>query len=312
MKVHTRIADLSTITGPLHLAIGVFDGIHLGHQAVIGNATESAKNSGGTAVVVTFDPHPIRVLASKKAPRLLASLPHQVRLLSKMGIQHLLVISFDTEFAEKPAESFVNELCESAASSGGIARISVGESWKFGRGRGGDVALLEKIGAEQGFSVSGVPIFEIDGVPVSSTRIREAVTHGEFEIARELLGRAYSVLGTVIEGRKLGRTLNFPTANLAVHSEQLPPVGVYAVRADGAGDSWNGVANLGFRPTVEGAKAKLLLEVHLFGLNHEIYGEDIEVEFVKFLRGEQKFDGLDALKAQIAADAKAAREMLGE
>ncbi len=307
MKVFTSIADLGSLTGPFHLAIGVFDGLHPGHRAVIDDAIQSAAASGGTPVVVTFDPHPIRVLAPDKAPRLLASLPHQVRLLGGMNAQNLLVIEFNQEFAAKPADQFVHDLCESAAPGGGIARISVGEDWQFGKGRAGDVALLEKIGAERNFSVSGVPMVEIEGAPVSSTRIREAVSEGDFATAEKYLGRPYTVLGTVIEGRKLARTLGFPTANLAVHSEQLPPPGVYAISADGSGDSWNGVANLGFRPTVEGAKAKLLLEVHLFGLDHEIYGEDIEVEFIEFLRSEQKFDGLTELQAQIEADVKAAK-----
>ncbi|MDF1656963.1 MAG: riboflavin kinase, partial [Verrucomicrobiales bacterium] len=158
-----------------------------------------------------------------------------------------------------------------------------------------------------GFSVTGVGTVEVKSMRVSSTRIREAVGAGDFEIAKSLLGRDYTVFGTVIEGRKLGRTLGFPTANFTVHREQLPPTGVYAVKAIGAGDGWNGVANLGYRPTVEGGEMKRLLEVHLFGLDHEIYGEDLEIEFVEFIRPEKRFDGLEALKAQIAIDVEAAR-----
>jgi riboflavin kinase/FMN adenylyltransferase len=148
---------------------------------------------------------------------------------------------------------------------------------------------------------------EVGGMRVSSTRIREAIAAGDFGVAAALLGRVYTVFGTVIKGRQLGRTIGFPTANLTVHSEQLPPTGVYAVRAAGSGDSWNGVANLGYRPTVEGGEVKRLLEVHLFGLDGEIYGEDLEVEFIEFIRPEQKFDGLKALQEQIHKDVAAAR-----
>ncbi|NNE93629.1 MAG: bifunctional riboflavin kinase/FAD synthetase, partial [Verrucomicrobiales bacterium] len=278
------------------------DGLHLGHQAVIRAALDSAAEGEGEAVVITFDPHPVRVLSPQNAPRLLASLPHQIQILGGLGVKNLLVIEFDREFADREAEDFVRDLCRVP-----VARICVGENWKFGRGRRGNVELLEKLGAELEFAVSGIPILKIEGSAVSSTRIREAVAAGDFEVAQKLLGRPYTVLGTVIEGRKLGRTIGFPTANLTVHSEQLPPTGVYAVRATGSGDSWTGVANLGYRPTVEGGKTKRLLEVHLFGLEHDIYGEDIEVEFVKFLRPEKKFDGVDDLKKQIATDAEAAQ-----
>lgn len=311
MDLLRHIGELNQLKGPLHLAIGVFDGLHLGHQAVIRAAQQSAAESGGTAVVVTFDPHPIEVLSPGNAPRMLTASAHKLILLQRqLGVKHVLVVPFDREFAEQTGEQFVESLI-AAAPPGGMARICVGQTWQFGKGRSGDVALLENLGSRFGFGVSGITTVEVRGMRVSSTRIREAIAAGDFEVAAALLGRVYTVYGTVIKGRQLGRTIGFPTANLTVHSEQLPPTGVYAVRATGAGDSWNGVANLGYRPTVEGGEVKRLLEIHLFGLDSEIYGEDLEVEFVGFVRPEQKFEGLEALRKQISRDVDAARRLLG-
>ena len=311
MNVMLQIDALNDVPGPLHLAIGVFDGIHLGHQAVIQAAVDSAEKKGGTVVVVTFDPHPVEILSPQNAPRLLTASRHKMHLLGRvMGIRNVLVVPFTQDFSEKTGEEFVNALL--AASPGeGIARICVGKNWRFGKGRSGTTELLREIGKVHDFEVSAVETVKLEGMRVSSTRIREAVGAGDFGIAEALLGRTYTVFGTVIEGRKLGRTSGFPTANFTVHREQLPPTGVYAVRATGSGDGWNGVANLGYRPTVEGGAMKRLLEVHLFGLEHEIYGEELEIEFVEFLRPEQKFDGIDALKDQIARDVEAARAILG-
>lgn len=308
MEVLYDIADLRRLPGPLHFAIGVFDGVHQGHRAVIDAALASAEE-GGSAVVVTFDPHPVQVLSPRNAPRLLTASAHKLFLLERMlKVDSVLIVNFDRAFSEQTGEEFVRALIEN--SSDGVARICVGEQWQFGKGRSGDIELLRKIGEENGFEVTGVGTVEAGGMRVSSTRIREAIGAGDFDVANSLLGRCYTVFGTVIEGQKLGRAIGFPTANLTVHQEQLPPTGVYAVRATGAGDSWNGVANLGYRPTVAGGLVKRILEVHLFGLEHEIYGEELEVEFVRFIRPEQKFDGVDALKGQIGKDVEAARKIL--
>lgn len=312
MNVMPEIPALRQAPGPLHLAIGVFDGVHLGHRAVIEAAQDSAAEVGGSVVVVTFDPHPVEVLSPRNTPRLLTSPAHKLIILERsLGIEHVLVVPFTAEFSERSGEEFVEDLLAGGPPEG-IARICVGESWRFGKGRSGTTDLLREIGSRRGFEVTGVGTIRAHGMRVSSTRIREAVGAGDFGVAASLLGRRYTVYGTVIEGRKLGRTLGFPTANFTVHREQLPPTGVYAVRAEGAGDSWDGVANLGYRPTVEGGEMKRLLEVHLFGLDHEIYGEDLEIEFADFLRPERKFDGVEALKEQIARDVEAAREVLRE
>jgi len=303
MQVIEKIADLETLPGPLHLAIGVFDGVHLGHRAVIEAAEESARLAGGTAVVVTFDPHPVEVLKPELAPRLLTDTPHKLLVLGReFRLGAVLLVRFDADFASLSGESFVGQLL-AAAEEGGIARICVGRSWRFGKGRSGDLALLERLGEAHGFSVSGIDTVELGGDRVSSTRVRESVAAGDLDTAALLLGRRYSVHGPVVRGRQLGRTIGFPTANLSVNREQLPPPGVYAVVAGGSAGRWEGVANLGHRPTVEGGGAELKLEVHLFGVDRELYGEDLEVEFVAWIRPEQRFDGLDALKEQIRRDA---------
>ncbi len=311
MTVLRSIDELAAIGRPVHAAIGVFDGVHRGHQAVIREAQDSAAVAGGVACVITFDPHPVRVLAPTYAPRLLTATSHKLRLIEDLGVELVIIVTFDRAFAETPAEAFVHHLDQSARS---LARICVGRDWRFGKGGDGDLSLLEDLGRQLGFAVSGVETVEVEGMVASSTRIREAVAGGDFAIAETLLGRPYTVLGTVIEGRRLGRQIGFPTANLTVHSEQLPPTGVYAVRIEIDGESGKphpGVANLGYRPSVEGDAAKRLLEVHLLDWQGDLYGQEVEVRFVEFLRAERRFEGLDSLQAQIARDVESARGILG-
>lgn len=312
MDVIREISGLGEWPGPLSLAIGVFDGVHVGHQAVIEAARSFALEKGGTAVVVTFDPHPVDVLAPEKAPRLLTNPTHKLRIFREtLDIRHVLLVGFDRRFSAFSGEEFVRQLL-SAAGDPGIQKICVGQDWRFGKDRSGDIGLLSRMGKEHGFEVEGLGTVSVDGARVSSTRVREAIQAGDFSLAARLLGRPYSVLGEVVRGRQVGRTLGFPTANLSVRREQLPPAGVYAVRAAGENESWNGVANLGYRPTVEGGTGELRLEVHLLGLDREIYGEEIEVTFVRKLRDEKKFDGLEALKHQIGVDLEEARRIFSD
>jgi len=302
------IDQLREVPGPLFLAIGVFDGVHLGHQAVIRRALEAAQREGGTAVVVSFDPHPVRVLRPDHAPRLLTSTAHKLQLIRELGVQHQLVIHFDLHFAATPPEEFIRSL---AAAARPLREICVGFEWSFGKGRAGNLALLERMGGELGFAEVGVPAVEIDGEIVSSTLIRAAVESGDLSRAARLLGREFTILGTVVEGDHLGRQLGFPTANLSAHNEQYPPNGVYAVEARRDGRTLPGVANIGVRPTVKHAGGVRLLEVHLFDFDQEIYGEDLEITFRKFLRPEQKFASLEALREQISRDSVEARLVFG-
>jgi riboflavin kinase/FMN adenylyltransferase len=299
VNVLRSISDLAKIRGPLVLAVGVFDGFHLGHRAVIERAIADAGAVGGTAVVVTFDPHPAVILRPQNAPPLLTSTRHKLRLFGEAGVQHVLVLEFTPEFAAKAPEIFIGEL---AAACSPLREICVGEDWAFGKERAGNLALLSAIGAKLGFNAVGIPAVTVDGGAVSSTVIRAAVEDGALDVAARLLGRDFGVFGKVVEGRRLGHTLGFPTANVRPESEQLPPNGVYAVRSALDGKSHAGIANVGVRPTVSAGEMQRLVEVHLFDFSSEIYGSDIEVIFQRFVRPEQKFPNLDALRTQIARD----------
>ena len=297
------LAGLRAVNGPAVLAIGVFDGVHLGHRSVITRAMDDARRLGGTAAVITFDPHPARVLRPEKAPRLLTSTPHKVRIVEGLGVRHIVAIPFTQEFAGQEPEAFIRSL----ASACDLREICVGHEWCFGRQRAGNLALLQRLGDELGFAEVGVPAVRIDEEVVSSTLIRAAVEAGDLAKADRLLGRPYSILGTVQRGAQLGRTIGFPTANLSAHSEQFPPNGVYAVDALLPDGTRRGVANIGLRPTVEKDAVERRLEVHLFDFDGDLYGQDFEVIFRRFIRSEQRFDSLDALRAQIALDAADAR-----
>ena len=304
MRVLHSIEELAKIPGPVCVAIGVFDGVHLGHQALIQRVMQEADKVGGSAVVLTFHPHPARVVRPESAPRLLTSTLHKEKLIRALGCPNLLLVTFDAEFAAQAPETFIEKLARQANP---LRCLCVGHQWAFGRGRSGNVDLLRSLGARLGFETVEIDPVTAGGETVSSTRIRRCIEAGDFDSARELLGRDYTILGTVQHGAKLGTKLGFPTANLAAHNEQFPPNGVYSVRALFR-DEWRaGVANIGTRPTVDGVSGRLL-EVHLFEHSGECYGEEMEVRFVHFLRPEQKFESLDALKAQIAKDAELARQ----
>jgi riboflavin kinase/FMN adenylyltransferase len=312
MKVLRSIAELAVVPAPVVLAIGVFDGLHLGHRSVLSRALREAERLGGTAVPLSFDPHPARVLRPEQPPLLLTATEHKLRLLAAMGFENALLLAFDAALRATSAEAFVRSL---AAAACPLAAVCVGHQWSFGRGREGNLELLAQLGAELHFEEIGVPEVEWEGEPVSSTRIRNALAAGNLPLASQLLGRSCTVLGEVCHGRALGRTIGFPTANLALFNEQLPPNGVYAVRVnllagDGGELPYRGVANLGVRPTVDGGEEAPSLEVHLFDFDGDLYGRRLEVEFVSFLREEKRFDSLALLQEQIAHDANQARSLL--
>lgn len=304
--IRNRLEDLPALGVPLHLAMGVFDGVHVGHQAVIERAVKAAAREGGLAGVLTFDPHPIRVIAPQKAPTsLLETLEHKARAVADYGVQLFIPLRFDLEVAKMEAAEFIEKLTASP-----VKTIAVGEDWRFGRDRGGDVKFLADEAAKRGFKLEAVPPVMHDGERVSSTRIRQAIRDGNLDAAAQMLGRPYVVCGTVIEGRKLGRTIGFPTANLATGDAQLPPDGVWAVRARlPDGRNLPGVANLGIRPTLDGESRTL--EAHLFDFSGNLYGQELEIRFLKHLRTEIKFPSIEALRTQIQRDATEARDFLG-
>jgi riboflavin kinase/FMN adenylyltransferase len=272
-------------------------------------AQSEAKRLGGTAVPLSFDPHPAQVLRPDGAPLLLTPPEHKLHLLRGLGFSHALILPFDQAMAATSADNFIESLALAARP---LAAICVGQEWAFGKGRHGNLQKLGQLGAQLHFHEIGVPEIQIDGEVVSSTRIRNAVTLGNFSESERLLGRPYSVFGRVQQGRALGRTIGFPTANIALSSQQLPPHGVYAVRVRDvhSGAVYSGVANLGIRPTVDTLSGPPLLEAHLFDFSADLYGNNLEVEFVAHLREERKFASVALLKSQIELDTTQARAVL--
>ena len=305
MEILRSIPELERLRGPLFLAIGVFDGVHRGHQAVISTSAEHARAASGTPVVVTFDPHPEKVLRPESAPHLLSATQHKIALIRALGVEHLLIINFDKQFAATEPEDFVQQL---VTHSKPLREICVGHEWSFGKKRRGNLDLLKKLGANMNFDVVGILPVTINSAVVSSTAIRQAIEKGDLTKAAEMLGHEYTILGTVTRGDNLGKKIGFPTANLSAHSEQFPPNGVYAAEARIDGELYRGVINLGIRPTVSSGKSERVLEIHLFDFNRDIYGRDVEVRFLKFLRPEKKFENLDALVQQIRQDVEQARQ----
>jgi riboflavin kinase/FMN adenylyltransferase len=304
VNILPAVADLAQIQGPIILAIGVFDGVHLGHRAVIERALHDARAMNGTAVIVTFDPHPIRVLRPAEAPRLLTSTRHKIQLIRELGAKHLLIIPFNETFATTPPDRFIRTLAEACRP---LREICVGHQWSFGKGRAGNLDLLKDLGDSLGFDEVGVHAVQVDRKIVSSTLIRNAVAQGDLAAAQRLLGRPFTVLGTVVAGDGRGRTLGFPTANLNTANEQFPPNGVYAATVLRKGEKIPAVVNIGVRPTVAVQSGERLLEVHLLDFSGDLYGEELELGFGRHLRPEQKFASLDELRAQIARDAAVAR-----
>jgi riboflavin kinase / FMN adenylyltransferase len=303
MKVLRTLDELKSLPGSTHLAIGVFDGLHIGHQAVIGRAQESARQARGKAVVVTFDPHPVRVLRPGKAPRLLTSTRHKLKLIENLGVDAVLLLEFTLEFSKTPPEIFIANLAQAANR---LSQICVGQEWTFGANRSGSIRLLEELAPKMGFQVASVPPVFVGERVVSSTLIRSAVESGDLDSAAKYLGRDFTILGTVTAGRQLGRRLGFPTANLRAHNELFPPNGVYAAKAWFRENVYGGVVNIGVRPTIENETGERILELHLFHFDQQIYEEDVEVAFLEYLRPEQKFAGIDELRAQIQRDAETA------
>jgi len=301
--VHTA-NELNAGNRKVCLAIGFFDGVHLGHQQIIRQTITDARKHGALALVITFDHHPNAVVAPARVPPLIYSLPQKLRTIESLGPEAALLIHFDQAFSQKTGETFIREL---AGAWSGIQSICVGANFAFGHKRSGHVDLLKQLGGELKFSVHGMAAVSLDGEPVSSTRIREAIRAGDLDAASQMLGRAYSIAGPVVEGDKLGRQLGFPTANLDAAGLGLPPSGVYAIHAMVRGQIHRALLNIGTRPTLENPNPPLRVEAHLLDFNGELYGEELEIVFAEKLREEQKFASVDELKAQIARDIERAK-----
>ena len=307
MNILHSIGELSGLKGPIVLAAGTFDGVHLGHRALIRRAMQEAATCKGTAVVMTFDRHPASLLRPEKAPGLLTRNAEKIALLEEMGIPALLLLPFTSELAAVPARDFIASLVQAASR---LRAICVGSQWSFGRGGEGNVGLLREFGAQWNFEVIQIDPIQSAGLPISSTRIRTVIASGDLDQASAYLGRPFLVSGEVVTGAGLGSKIGFPTANVDVVGMQLPPNGVYAVKVLRGGSVLTGVCNIGLRPTVDASATVPVVEVHLFDFSADLVGESLSLEFVKFLRPEQKFAGLEELKAQIARDCASAGGVL--
>lgn len=292
---------------PLHLAIGMFDGVHLGHRAVVEAAVHSARGGGGIAGVLTFWPHPSAIFRPESPTKLIQDAATKARMLLALGVDVVITQSFTPELAAVFAEDFLPWLKRRLPR---LAAVYVGENFRFGQGRRGDVALLVASGRQHGVRVFSAPRVNLDGEPISSTRIRAQLEAGDIEAANALLGYAYVATGVVTPGKRLGRTIGFPTLNIPWSPELRPRLGVYAVQVSGAKapSALPAVANYGLRPTVE-ETTEPRLEVHVLGECPFGEGDAVKVEWQRFLRPERKFASLDELRAQIAQDRRAAEAM---
>lgn len=301
-----RVAGL---TGPTTLAIGNFDGVHLGHQHLFRRVIDAARAHNALSLALTFDPHPTRVLAPERAAPQLMGLDRRLELMAAAGLDAVVVLRFDTALSSQPAREFVEQIVMGL----GAREVFVGNDFHFGRNREGNGPMLERVAGELGFVAHVLSPVTEGEQPISSTRIRKALADGDLALVQTLLGRRFDVDGLVVHGFHRGRTLGFPTANLATPTEALPRDGVYAVRArvhgDPAGQRYGAVLNVGTRPTLRAGRS---IEAHLFDVDRDLYGRTLRITFVRRLRDERRFDGLDALRAQIARDADEARATLSQ
>jgi riboflavin kinase/FMN adenylyltransferase len=287
------------------LSIGNFDGIHLGHQAVLKHVVERARTLSAPALAMTFDPHPIKLLRPADAPRLLTTLEQRLDLIARTGIQTCLLVPFTHRVARMTAESFVRDVLVDRLA---IREVYIGKNFRFGADRGGDVDLLNRLGHELGFEAASSPIVEHAGGVVSSTRVRETVSEGRVDEAAQLLDRAVFIDGRVLEGKRLGRTLGFPTLNVEVENELIPDRGVYvtAVHIPSFGRTFPAVTNIGVRPTIY-QNSLTTIESHLLDFTADVYREQVRLFFLERLRDERTFDTTTQLMAQIRLDVDAAR-----
>lgn len=306
----TSILDrgLPLPAGGAVVTVGTFDGVHLGHHDVLARLVEHAKVRGLPSVVVTFDPHPLEVVNPAAAPPLLTLHHEKLELFALSGVSYVVVLPFTTTLAGFDAAYFVDHVLRDQFA---VSELLVGHDHGFGRGRMGDIGMLRTLGQERGFDVTVLaPVHTADGMAISSTVIRQAISDGDLNRAAAGLGRRYSVSGVVVRGDQRGRTLGFPTLNLGPVSERklLPPDGVYAVRVQLPQGTFGGMLNLGPRPTFGDHGRRI--ETHVFDASHDWYGAPVRLDFVRYLRGTRPFPGIEALRAQLADDEQQARDAL--
>ena len=310
MQVHFQLSSLPSFQNAV-ITIGTFDGVHTGHQSILRTLMEQATKANGETVVITFHPHPRRVLSNADAPALLTSLDERIDRFQRYGIDHLVIVPFDPVFSEIEAEEYVEQFL---VGNFHPKTIVIGYDHRFGKNRTGDFELLSKLGSKFGYTVCEIPETTLNESRISSTNIRQALLTGNVKMANHLLSYPFCLEGIVVEGDKLGRTLGFPTANLYITDSDkiIPASGVYAVGVTllekGGTRNFKGMMNIGYRPTVNGKERRI--EVHIFSFDEVIYGEKLKVELLEFVRKEMKFSGLEALKNQLNLDRSTITDML--
>ena len=299
MKIYHSLESFRKLSYAV-VTSGTFDGVHLGHQKILHRLKEISKINGGESVVLTFWPHP-RMIVSEDSQglQLLSTLDEKIQLLDDLGIDHLLIVPFTRSFSELSSEEYIQQILVDQL---GTKKLIIGYDHRFGRNREGSFEFLKRNAPRYGFEVEEIPREDIQEMAISSTRIRHCLSEGHILEANNLLGRPYPISGTIVKGRQLGRTIGFPTANIEVNSfhKLIPSNGVYIINAIYKNDSFKGLVNIGTRPTVDGVLRTI--EAHLFDFDKDIYGEKLQIELIKYLRPEQKFDGLEALTRQILTD----------
>ena len=309
MELYKNLSDIKNPFADSYVTIGNFDGVHLGHQMLFSEVVNKAYNNKGTSIVVTFDPHPLQIVRPEIDMKLISSYEQKVELISYAGIDVLVVIPFTRDFAGTSAESFVDDILVGTI---GVKELVIGYDYAFGKGRQGNIEFLKEQGKLKGFPVTVVEPYYVDDMLVSSTKVRELVNDGRMMDVKKLLGRSYQIRGTVQQGKKRGGpVVGFPTANLHISEEDLcPKHGVYVTQVVYNGKCYGGVLNIGYNPTF--GENRLSAETHIFDFNQEIYGKEIKINLLKFLRSEQKFSGPAELADQIKEDIRQAKGILDE
>lgn len=291
------------------MAIGVFDGVHIGHAKLISLAVEKAKRRGGEALVMTFSPHPVKILKPDRYMPYIISLEHRLRLISELGVAVCIVVHFTRRFSSLTAENFVQRYIVNRIRP---EEIVVGEEFRFGSDRGGNISFLQRMGGRYGFAVSPVHPVTDQNEKIGSTAIRRLIAAGELEMAGKYLGRDVSLIGVVVRGDGRGRTLGYPTANIKLNDEVLPPLGVYAARVQIHGRRYGAMVNIGHRPSFKKESSPISLEVHIFNFRKNIYGQTVLVEFVRRIRSEKMFLSKMELVKQLQEDSRQTQKILSK
>ena len=308
MKVYTSIQDIPKINNPI-VTIGTFDGVHQGHRQIINRLNKIKQEKGGETFIFTFDPHPRQVLFPHQTDlKLLTLTSEKLNLLEQAGIDHVLVYPFTKEFSQQSAHSYIKDILVDAI---GVKQLIIGYDHHFGNNREGNINTLKKYAPEYGFAVEEIPPHEIDNINVSSSKIRKALEEGDLETANAFLGYDYFLSGTVVDGKKLGRTIGYPTANIFIENpaKLIPKIGVYAASATVNGQYHKGMMSIGYNPTTD-TDNKIKVELHIFNFDADIYGCNLTLQIKARLRNEEKFNSLDELKKQLHADKEHALSVL--